>query len=377
MSVFFVFYGLVNVLPIYVTSELKRGSEDAGLLLTIFLLSAIVARPFIGKILDVVGKRKMLVMSMVGYFVTTILYVFIKPFLLLLVLRFIQGIFFSVLTTANNAIAADTVPMEKRGRGLGYFAMSQNLAIVLGPFVALLLIQYVSFDALFWVMSAILLIGSTLVLTLRITEHEFPEVKPKLTFKMSDLIEKGAVPFALIGLFVAFSYSGVLSFLAVYAQEKGVLAVASFFYVVFAAAMLLSRPFTGRMFDTKGPNSIIMPGFILFAIGLLFMAWMPNAFVFLLAGALIGLGYGALVPSFQTLSVQKSPARRTSYATATFFTFFDIGIALGSFILGSVAAHKGYAMIYLVAGVVILIVGIFYILNTLRKSRIATKQQHV
>lgn len=377
MSVFFVFYGLVNVLPIYVTSELKRGSEDAGLLLTIFLLSAIVARPFIGKILDVVGKRKMLVMSMVGYFVTTILYVFIKPFLLLLVLRFIQGIFFSVLTTANNAIAADTVPMEKRGRGLGYFAMSQNLAIVLGPFVALLLIQYVSFDALFWVMSAILLIGSALVLTLRITEHEFPEEKPKLTFKMSDLIEKGAVPFALIGLFVAFSYSGVLSFLAVYAQEKGVLAVASFFYVVFAAAMLLSRPFTGRMFDTKGPNSIIMPGFILFAIGLLFMAWMPNAFVFLLAGALIGLGYGALVPSFQTLSVQKSPARRTSYATATFFTFFDIGIALGSFILGSVAAHKGYAMIYLVAGVVILIVGIFYILNTLRKGRIATKQQHV
>lgn len=377
MSVFFVFYGLVNVLPIYVTSGLKRGSEDAGLLLTIFLLSAIVARPFIGKILDVVGKRKMLVMSMVGYFVTTILYVFIKPFVLLLVLRFIQGIFFSVLTTANNAIAADTVPMEKRGRGLGYFAMSQNLAIVLGSFVALLLIQYVSFDALFWVMSAILLIGSALVLTLRITEHEFPEGKPKLTFKMSDLIEKGAVPFALIGLFVAFSYSGVLSFLAVYAKEKGVLAVASFFYVVFAAAMLLSRPFTGRMFDTKGPNSIIMPGFILFAIGLLCMAWMPSAFVFLLAGALIGLGYGALVPSFQTLSVQKSPARRTSYATATFFTFFDIGIALGSFILGSIAAHKGYATIYLVAGAVILIVGVFYILNTLRKGRIATKQQHI
>lgn len=370
MSVFFVFYGLVNVLPLYVTDELHLGSKEAGLLLTTFLVSAIITRPFIGKILDVVGKRKMLIFSIFMYVATTILYIFIKPFAILLLLRFIQGVFFSVLTTANNTIAADIVPPAKRGQGLGYFGMSQNLAIVLGPFVALLIVQYLNFNTLFIVMSVVVILGALLTLTIRVPETEFPEGKPKLRFSKSDLLEKKALPTALIGMFVAFSYSAVLSFLAVYAKEKGLLETASVFYFVFAAAMLFSRPFTGKIFDTKGPNYIIIPGFILFILGLVAMAIMPNTAVFLLAGVLIGLGYGSLVPSLQTLSVQRAAHNRTGYATATFFTFFDIGIAVGSAILGSVAASAGYSALYWVAGIVLTIITLIYVCITFmnRKS---------
>ena len=149
ISVFIVFYGLVSALPLYAIGVLKRTDQEAGLLMTIFLLSAIVVRPFTGKILDIAGKRKMLWISLVLYLLCTVLYYFIHPFEALLVLRFVQGIWFSIITTAAVSIAADIVPVARRGAGLGYFTMSTNLAVVLGPFIALSIIQSFSFDVLF------------------------------------------------------------------------------------------------------------------------------------------------------------------------------------------------------------------------------------
>ena len=159
ISVFIVFYGLVSALPLYAIGVLKRTDQEAGLLITVFLLSAIVVRPFTGKILDMVGKRKMLWISLVLYLLCTVLYYFIQPFEALLVLRFVQGIWFSIITTAAVSLAADIVPVARRGAGLGYFTMSTNLAVVLGPLIALSIIQTFSFDVLFIVMSILMVIG--------------------------------------------------------------------------------------------------------------------------------------------------------------------------------------------------------------------------
>jgi len=359
-AVFIVFYGLVTTLPLYAIGLLGRTDEEAGLLMTIFLLSAIIVRPFTGKILDVTGKRKMLWIGLVFYLVCTILYYFVQPFGALLVLRFVQGIGFSIITTAAISIAADDVPMARRGAGIGYFNMSQNLAIVLGPMIALYIIQSHSFDMLFIVMSIIMLIGvltSAMAPTGNVPEKS--AVKSKL--KLGDLFEKGAMPVALLGSVIAFSYASVLSYLSIYAEEKGLLVFASSFFLVYAAVMLLTRPLTGKAFDEKGPSYVIIPGLIFFILGLVLLAFMNSAWMFLLAGGVVGFGYGALVPSLQTLTVQSTNHERSGYATATFFTFFDIGIATGSYVLGLVAVYYGYQNVYLLAGGLLFIVLIGYV----------------
>ena len=121
ISVFIVFYGLVTTLPLYAIGVLNRTDEEAGLLMTVFLLSAIVVRPFTGKILDIAGKRKMLWIGLVLYLICTVLYYFIQPFAGLLVLRFVQGIWFSIITTATISIAADIVPITAKGSGSRLF----------------------------------------------------------------------------------------------------------------------------------------------------------------------------------------------------------------------------------------------------------------
>ncbi|MGE7112550.1 MFS transporter [Lysinibacillus sp. NPDC047702] len=370
ISVFFVFYGLVTTLPLYAIGELHQTDKEAGLLLSGFLLSAIIVRPFSGKLLDVFGKKKLLVISIVGYFLCTVLYLFIHPFGLLLGLRFIQGIFFSVITTAAGSLAADIVPANRKGAGLGYFTMSTNLAVVIGPFIGLLLIQYSSFNVLFIVMSICIVAGGILAMTVNTDDLPKPAYQGKLTFKLHDLLERKALPVAAIASLVAFSYASVLSFLSVYAQQKGLMAIASLFYAVFAAAMLITRPYTGKLYDTRGPQFVIIPGIISFAIGLVMLAFVTGPALFLSAAVFIGFGYGAVTTSLQALAVQSTALQRSGYATATYFTMFDLGIALGSYILGIVAVQAGYGAVYLTGAGLLVVVFIIYLV---RLAKIKTK----
>lgn len=362
LAIFIVFYGLITTLPLYAKGTLSRTDEEAGLLLSVFLLSSIIVRPFSGKLLDWVGKRKMLWISLVFYIICTFLYFIIPAFGGLLVLRFIHGIWFSIVTTATGSIAADQVPEKRRGTGLGYFAMSTNLAVVVGPFIGLLIVQYFTFDSLFIVMSALIMIGGFVSLMTPADDvllHR--RVSSKLTF--GDLIERKAFPIALLGSLISFSYASILSYLSIYAQEKEMLGLASFFFVFFAGVMLLSRPFTGRIFDEKGPYALLFPGLIAFFIGLVLLATMQNGFTFMTAGVFVGLGYGALVPSLQAMAIQKTARERSGYATATFFTMFDLGIVLGSYFLGMVAMYHSYKAVYLVAASLILVVFLFLLIK--------------
>lgn len=367
-SIFIIFYGLVSALPLYATDVLSRSDEDAGLLMTIFLVSAIITRPFSGKILDLFGKRKLLWITLFLYLVCTGLYYFIEPFGTLLVLRFVQGIFFSIATTASGSMAADNIPVARRGAGLGYFTMSTNLAVVVGPLIALTLVQSFSYDVMFISLTVLLLVGA--IAALLIPADKKPKVPlPRTKLTWNDLFEKKALPIALIASLVAFSYASILSYLTIYSQEKGVLHLTSSFFAVFAIVMLATRPFTGRIFDEKGPKYIVIPGLISFMIGLVLLAYMNSPFLFLLAGAFVGLGYGAVVPSFQTLAIQSTEHDRSGYATATFFTLFDTGIAIGSYILGLVATQLGYQNLYLFSITFLVIALVIFILRTQNTQR--------
>ncbi|MCM3358602.1 MULTISPECIES: MFS transporter [unclassified Psychrobacillus] len=364
-SIFIIFYGLVTVLPLYATDVLERSDEDAGLLMTIFLISAIIMRPFTGKLLDLAGKRKMLWISLFLYLICTVMYYFIEPFSILLILRFVQGIWFSIATTASGSLAADNIPPSRRGAGLGYFTMSTNLAVVVGPFIALTIVQYFSYDIFFIAMSLLLLIGALTALSIPPEKQPaVPPVRAKMT--LNDLFEKKSLPIALIGSLVAFSYASILSYLSIYSQQKDLLYLTSSFFAVFAIVMLVSRPFTGRIFDEKGPRYIIIPGLVFFMFGLILLAYMDSPFTFLLSGAFIGLGYGAIVPSFQTLAIQSTTHERSGYATATFFTLFDTGIAIGSFILGIVASKLGYQGLYLLSSGIVALTLIVFLMQMKR-----------
>lgn len=366
--IFVVFYALLTILPIYVLDELHGTNAQAGLVVTTLLLAGVLVRPFSGKLLQDFGKKKIVAISMFFFMLSSFMYIWIDSFVAMLALRFFHGIWFGIGTTATGAIAADVIPQSRRGEGLGYFVMSMNLAVVVGPFIALTLLQFVSFDTIFFILSLFMIGGilCTMLINIKVTAEQ-PQVKHKLS--LHDLFETKSLPIALTSSLVAFAYSGVISFISIYAKSLDLMEASKYFFVAYAVAMLISRPFAGRLFDSVGPNLVIFTSLILFAIGLVTLSAANSALLLLLSGVLIGLGYGTLLPSFQTLAVQAAPNERSGHATATFFMFFDSGIAVGSYILGIIVSFLGYQHLYFYSALLVLLVMPLYkFIQTKRKA---------
>ncbi|KAA6448024.1 MULTISPECIES: MFS transporter [Bacillus] len=354
LFVFVFFYTFLAVLPIYMIQELGGTESQGGLLISLFLLSAIITRPFSGPIIERFGKKRMAVIALAVFALSSFLYMPIHDFYLLLALRFFQGIWFSILTTVTGAIAADIIPMKRRGEGLGYFAMSMNLAMAIGPFLGLSLVKVISFPVFFTIFAVFISLGFFVTLLIKVPKGTETGTTV-FRFSFSDMFEKGALKIAIVGLFISFCYSSVTSFLSVYAKSIDLLNISGYFFVCFAVTMMLARPFTGKLFDRVGPGIVIYPSILIFSVGLCLLSFTNSGWMLLLSGAVIGLGYGSIVPCMQTLAIQNSPAHRSGFATATFFTFFDTGIAAGSYVFGLFVASAGFHAIYLSAGLFVLV----------------------
>lgn len=297
---FIVYYALVTILPVYIISELNGTEGQAGLTLTLFMMTAIIMRPFSGKIIEMFGKRKTLLISQFFFCLSSILYIFIDSLTILLTLRLFHGIWFSLVTTVLVAIANDMIPESRKGAGLGYFAMAMNLGVVFGPFIALMALQWFSYQVLYIFLAIIIIIGYLFAFTLKVSEYQpQPSTVKHRRLSWNDFFEIKAIPIATIAFLTSFAYASIMSFISVYAETRGVFEYVSLFFIVFAVAMISVRPFTGRLYDRKGPNTVIYPSLILFAVGLFLLSNMHSVSTLLIAGALIGIGYGSLFPVFK------------------------------------------------------------------------------
>lgn len=351
---FTVFYTLLTTLPIFVINNLQESQSKAGLVVTFMLLSAIMIRPFSAKIIDYFGKKKILVISVLLYTLSTFAYVFVNDFHSLAVVRFIHGVSFGIVTTVGSAIVAEIVPLSRRGEGMGYFAMSMNIAVVIGPFVGHLLIQYIPFQLLFILLTVLMIVS--LLFSILVEKEDLIERTVESTkLRLHDLVEMKALPTSFISGLVGFSYGSILSFVPVYAETLELAKVSSYFFLMFAIVMIIFRPYLGRTFDQKGPRVVLIPSLITFAIGLGMLSITKTAFLFLLAAGLIGLGYGSLLPGFQTLAVQKSGTNRSSQAMSTFFTLYDSGIGFGAFVWGLISTNFGFGWMYGISSLIVII----------------------
>jgi len=363
------FYILLTTLPIYVMDDLHGDETQVGLIVSMFLIAAVLCRPFTGKWLDEYGRKKILLAALIIFAVASLLYFWTDSIPLLLALRFVHGIGFGMATTATGAIVADIIPDERKGEGLGYYGMFMNMAMVIGPFAGLTIIQYMGFDIIFGLCTVLGFLAVLLSIIVRVPKRSGHGVnKPAQKLSFSTLFEKNAIPISIVAGILALGYAGLLSFISVYAKELGLLTAASFFFVVYAVFILISRPFTGRWFDIHGENKIIYPGIVLFAVGLLLLSQAHNTFVFLVAGALIGLGFGTIQPCLQTIAIQRSDSSKRGLATSTYFTFFDTGIGLGSYVLGVIVIYTGFSSLYMILAGIVAICLLFYYLLHGRKS---------
>ena len=162
---------------------------------------------------------------------------------------------------------------------------------------------------------------------------------------------------ALIAGILFFAYGSVLTFIPLYTRSLGLAAETSLFYACYAGAILVTRPFIGRIFDQKGPDYTVYPGLLLFAGGMALLGSITELSGLIAAALLLGIGFGAVTPALQTLAVRSAPPARAGVATATYFWSLDISVGLAAAGLGVVAVTCGYAFTYSVVDVFVIALG--------------------
>ncbi|RNF39879.1 MFS transporter [Planococcus salinus] len=365
-----IFYLLAVTIAVYAVEEYGASTSEAGLVTGIFIIGALVGRLFIGRIIDSIGRKKTIVIGLILFTLTTLLYFLSLGLSFLLLTRFLHGMTLGMASTGAGTIAAQIIPMARKGEGIGYFSMSATMGTALGPFIGLYMSQRASFEMIFGVCLLLGVISLIISLFIYVPPVESPSEKgmPK-GFQLSNYIEPKALPIAVITLVSGLCYSGVLSFINFYAIEVDLVETASFFFVVYAIAVLLSRPFTGRLMDRKGANFIMYPAFLSLGAGLVLLSTANTSAMLLLAGVLIGLGFGNIQSTTQAVAVKLTPPHRMGLATSTFFIFMDAGLGFGPYVLGFLIAMTGYSTLYVILGGVALATSFLYYLLHGKKER--------
>ena len=378
------YYYLLVTIPIYLIQDLQGNTAQAGILVAIFYIAAILIRPIAGKWIELHGLKKVFIASLIIYLGAAFMYFFTTSLISLAVLRFVHGIAFGMITTSAGTIVASIIPNGRKGEGMGYYGLMMNISMALGPFVGLLAITQWGSSVMFVVSAVSVVIGTITGLLISIPKAEIKvatetTVKKK-GIKMKDLIEMSALPISLVSFFFALVYASIVSFVSVYAEELELTEIASYFFIVYVIALLISRPFTGKWFDQYGSNVIMIPSIISFALGMFLLSQAEGAFLFLLSAAFIGLGWGTIFPSAQTIAIQVAPPERKSVATATFLSTMDSGIGIGSVIVGIVGAQLGYSSLYFYSSIMVLAgLVVYYLLHgkTSRSLRDISSKQEV
>ncbi|WP_406613139.1 MFS transporter [Acinetobacter schindleri] len=349
LFLFIFYFAQTTILPIYILKELGGSVTQAGLTLTLFMVSAILIRPFSGLIIDKLGQRRTLIISATMFCFIAFGYLFISNMTSLYILRLFHGVWFSILTTVCVPVVNQFIPDSRRGEGMGYYAMSVNLGIVLGPLIGLSLIPYLSYTMVTAVLVAMIFIGYIFCFLIPVQEVKQPDSGAEKTkLGLSDFVEKKSLTVALMVMMISFSYASIMSFIAPFASSIHLMQYAGLFFVVFAISMMSLRPITGKIYDRKGPQYVIYPAVLTFSLGLLVLSQIHNLTGFMLAAVLIGLGFGSAQPCLQTLAIQRAPKHRIGYATSTFYTCYDIGIAIGSLVVGMMIAKQSFSFAFII-----------------------------
>lgn len=368
--IFINFYLLTATMPIYVKNDLKGSATEVSLIISLYILGTVLLRPFSGRWADLFGKRKIALLFLTLFILCNLAYFGTKAIVPLLFIRFINGFGFAVSTTATSALAMDWIPLKRKGEGISYYSLFMSLAMVVGPALGLFLANNFPYEIV--LATASIFAIASMVFSYFTADYvsEKSSNKSEITYKgIHKYIESKSIPASFAGFLLAFTYSSLLSYIGLFCIEINLPQTAMFYFIVLAVLIIIPRPFVGKLLDQKGPSYLVYPGLILMIIGLFILTQAHNSFLVLLSAAVIGLGYGAVFPAYQTLSIAAAPSNRAGTASATFFLLYDIGIGGGAFLFGIISAYFGYSNMYFFAAFTALLSIFSYLLLIHRKRK--------
>lgn len=362
----FGFYLLLPTLPLYI-KDLGVGETQLGLIIGGFTLSAVVVRPVIGGLLDRFGRRFFIVIGLIFFTIAMFLYNYATGFFILFLLRLFHGSGWAISTTSIGTSITDVIPAFRRSEGMGWYGFSISASMVIGPIMGVWMVHSFSFRHLI-VLASCLSVATILIALATKVPAIRSDNKRKVIF-----FDKSVLPISAAIFFLALTYGGIITFLPLFAASIQI--NAGTFFLVYAVALTLTRPIAGRLADRYNEGLIIIPSMILAIIALLILSLSNGLPGIIVSAILYGIGFGSAQPTLQAATLDLVSPAKKGMANALFFTAIDLGIGLGSILLGVISQFFGFSALFAAcagSGIIALMVFTGFV----RRTLLHRKEEH-
>ncbi|MCQ2309024.1 MAG: MFS transporter [Bacteroidales bacterium] len=351
-TLFFAFYLLTPLLPLYLSETFNATKDMIGLVLSGYTLVAILMRPFSGFLVDSFPRKKVLLICLFVCFLFFGSYLVAGSLMLFAVIRTLHGGPFGACTVANSTMAIDVLPSSRRNEGIGFYGISNNLASAIAPTVAIFIYHYVNdFDVLFWLAFIVAGLGLISAAMLEVTPKPIEKKNRKLSLDRFFLLRGWFL--ALNLCFFGFCWGVMSNYLAIYSKERlGITSGTGTFFMILSAGLILSRLWGNKTLREGKLTHNALEGIILSTLGYTTFIAYPSMTGYYIAAALIGLGNGHIWPAFQNMIIAIARHDERGTANSTILTSWDLGIGLGVLLGGVIAEYCGYnAIFWMIAAV--------------------------
>ena len=354
-TLFFAFYVLTPLLPLYLSEHFGATKDVIGLVLSGYTITALLFRPFSGYVVDAFPRKTVLMISFGAFAIFFAGYLAASTLLLFTIVRTLHGGPFGALTVSNSTVAIDVLPSSRRTEGIGYYGLSNNLAMAIAPTVGIFIYKFTaSFELLFWLALLVACLGWLVDATVTLPSKEIVRNKTKLSMDRFFLVRGW-----LLGLnMVAFGFSfGVLSnYLAIYGKEvMGITGGTGTYFMLCSVGLILSRLQGGKALREGRLTFNAGSGMVISLVGYTLFILMPTlaqlsivnyqlsiALGYYGSALLIGLGNGHMWPAFQNMTINVARNNQRGTANSTILISWDIGMGLGILVGGVISELLGY-----------------------------------
>ena len=361
---FFAFFTLLPVLPIYMQNEFDASHTEIGVVLSLYTITALIVRPFAGFLIDTLPRHPMQMLFYAAFTLLFCMYLLPGGIVLFAVTRALHGLVFGVITVANSTVAIDVLAPTRRNEGIGYYGISNNLGMALGPTISFTVLNlFGSYNALFLCAFSACIIGFILVSSVKMpARHREPKARPDERQPVSldrFFLVKGIRESFTLAL-LSFSYGMLSTYLAIYGKnEVGMDSGTGVFFMLMAFGLIFSRLLSGKFLNKGYINRLIQVGIVILFVGYSLFIFVKMPVTYYLSAAVLGMGYGFVCPSFQTYFINLAEHNQRGTANSTYLTSWDLGVGLGVLIGGGIADISDYTTAY-TASLVILFIGYFF-----------------
>ncbi len=347
-SFFSSFYLLLPVIPLYVVS-LGGSPSDVGIALGLFPIASILARPFIGVYADTQGRKIYMIIGGIIFLVASLLYSVTATLLVLFLLRLLHGLGMASFTTSSSAYIADIIPRRRRGEAMSYFASANNIALIVGPYLALSLIDNGGGFSLVFFIAAVLS-GLCILLVLPVKDTPLAVGREQKIFDRTLYRREVVFPSLVIGV-GALTYAAIIAFLPIHAKEIGI-ANPGIFFTAYGLSVIGSRVVASKLIDRIPRPKVVIFSAIPMLIAVAMLAFTQSLIQLIFVAILYGIGLAFLLPAAQAFLVDRVKKEERAKALGVFFSFLELGVGGGAIVLGIVAEYFGYQTAFVIASII-------------------------